>query len=93
VYEFLVLANSAPKPHDPDCLTYPYQSGVDLQKDVYSGLFGPMLICRPGSLTSAGKQVDSSHSHFLHLLLMYVFTETLEIKQFILIFCYYVIVI
>ena len=58
-YHFDVTPEDGPTKYDEDCLTNMYQSAVDLSKDIYSGLFGPMLICRPGTLTVDGKQVET----------------------------------
>ncbi|WAR20265.1 HEPHL-like protein [Mya arenaria] len=58
-YNFFVSSIDAPTKIDPDCLTYIYRSAVDLEKDFYSGLFGPMLICKHGKLDKAGKKVCS----------------------------------
>ncbi|XP_052768195.1 ferroxidase HEPHL1-like [Mya arenaria] len=66
VYKFDVLQNSAPTHIDPDCLTYPYHSAVDVQKDIYSGLFGPMVICKPGTLTKSGTQKLFDREFFLN---------------------------
>ncbi|WAR20263.1 HPHL1-like protein [Mya arenaria] len=54
-YKFFVSSIDAPTKIDQDCLTYIYRSAVDLEKDFYSGLFGPMLICKPGKLDKPGK--------------------------------------
>ncbi|XP_052767560.1 hephaestin-like protein isoform X1 [Mya arenaria] len=75
-YNFFVSSIDAPTKIDPDCLTYIYRSAVDLEKDFYSGLFGPMLICKHGKLDKAGKKrhrefflnflvVNENLSHYL----------------------------
>ncbi|WAR20235.1 HPHL1-like protein [Mya arenaria] len=56
-YSFFVSPIDAPTKIDPVCLTYIYRSAVDLEKDFYSGLLGPMLICKPGTLDSDNRQV------------------------------------
>uniref|UniRef100_A0A7N8XUM8 ferroxidase n=1 Tax=Mastacembelus armatus TaxID=205130 RepID=A0A7N8XUM8_9TELE len=45
-----VPASSGPGPSDPNCISYAYYSNVDFIKDLYSGLLGPLVICRPGTL-------------------------------------------
>ncbi|CAL1573460.1 unnamed protein product [Knipowitschia caucasica] len=40
-----------PGASDPDCITYAYYSTVDYIKDMYSGLLGPLVVCRAGSMT------------------------------------------
>lgn len=57
-YQFTVPWAVAPGNGDPDCLTYIYYSNYNLERDVSSGLIGPLLICKPGSLDSySGRQV------------------------------------
>ncbi|RVE63889.1 hypothetical protein OJAV_G00140780 [Oryzias javanicus] len=36
----------------PNCITYAYYSTVDFIKDLYSGLLGPLVVCRPGTLNT-----------------------------------------
>ncbi|KAM6907524.1 ferroxidase HEPHL1 [Xenentodon cancila] len=45
-----VPERSGPGISDPNCITYAYHSTVDFVKDLYSGLLGPLVICRPGTL-------------------------------------------
>lgn len=59
-YEWTVPVDAGPVQGEADCLTYLYYSGVDPVKDTHSGLMGPLLICRPGSLKK-GVQVRSLH--------------------------------
>lgn len=57
-YEFTVPWSVAPGEEDPDCLPYLYYSDYEMERDVSSGLIGPVLICRPGALDrNTGKQV------------------------------------
>ncbi|KAM4545939.1 ferroxidase HEPHL1 isoform 2-T2 [Odontesthes bonariensis] len=42
--------SSGPGVSDPNCISYAYYSTVDFIKDLYSGLLGPLVICRPGTL-------------------------------------------
>nr|XP_020454110.1 hephaestin-like protein 1 isoform X2 [Monopterus albus] len=46
--------SSGPGVSDPNCISYAYYSNVDFVKDLYSGLLGPLVICRPGTLQSEG---------------------------------------
>uniref|UniRef100_A0A3B3HM20 Ceruloplasmin n=1 Tax=Oryzias latipes TaxID=8090 RepID=A0A3B3HM20_ORYLA len=55
-YEWTVPHGAGPVKGESDCLTYLYYSAVDSVKDTSSGLVGPLLICRPGSL-ERGMQV------------------------------------
>lgn len=49
-YEWTVPLAAGPVQGEADCLSYLYYSGVDPVKDTHSGLVGPLLICRSGSL-------------------------------------------
>uniref|UniRef100_A0A8D3DA42 ferroxidase n=1 Tax=Scophthalmus maximus TaxID=52904 RepID=A0A8D3DA42_SCOMX len=45
-----VPISSGPGVSDPNCISYAYYSNVDFIKDLYSGLLGPLVICRPGTM-------------------------------------------
>ncbi|KAK2828659.1 hypothetical protein Q5P01_019693 [Channa striata] len=45
-----VPESSGPGVSDPNCISYAYYSSVNFIKDLYSGLLGPLVICRPGIL-------------------------------------------
>lgn len=49
-YEWTVPLGAGPVQGEADCLTYIYYSAVDYVRDTNSGLVGPLLICRQGSL-------------------------------------------
>ncbi|KAL4608796.1 coagulation factor V [Arapaima gigas] len=49
-YIWMVDHKAGPKNHDSDCRMWPYYSGVNPEKDIHSGLIGPLLICRNGTL-------------------------------------------
>ncbi|XP_042335667.1 coagulation factor VIII isoform X2 [Sceloporus undulatus] len=55
-YVWEISQEQGPTGADPHCLTYAYSSKVDSVKDVNSGLIGPLLVCKPGSLESTGTQ-------------------------------------
>ncbi|XP_062258155.1 coagulation factor V [Platichthys flesus] len=40
-----------PKPGDTDCRTWAYYSGVNPERDIHTGLIGPLLVCREGTLS------------------------------------------
>ncbi|XP_052768158.1 ferroxidase HEPHL1-like [Mya arenaria] len=69
-YTFFVSPIDAPTKIDPVCLTYIYRSAVDLEKDFYSGLLGPMLICKPGTLDSDNRQRRANREFFLNFLVV-----------------------
>uniref|UniRef100_A0A452HJC0 ferroxidase n=1 Tax=Gopherus agassizii TaxID=38772 RepID=A0A452HJC0_9SAUR len=52
-YSWKVLPQMAPTDNEFDCKAWAYFSSVNLEKDLHSGLVGPLLICRPGILSRA----------------------------------------
>ncbi|KAL2081363.1 hypothetical protein ACEWY4_023216 [Coilia grayii] len=50
-YMWKVSEKVGPKEGEADCRTWAYYSGVNPEKDISSGLIGPLLICRKGSLS------------------------------------------
>jgi len=58
-YRFTVPWTAAPTADDPNCLSYTYHSAVDVRKDTNTGLIGPLLVCKPGSLNEKGRQVGA----------------------------------
>nr|XP_020637515.1 ceruloplasmin [Pogona vitticeps] len=75
IYEWEVPETVGPTPEDPDCLTRMYYSGSDPIKDTSSGLVGPLLVCRKGSLLPSGRQKNVDKEFFL---LATVFDENLS---------------
>uniref|UniRef100_A0A6Q2XRZ2 F5/8 type C domain-containing protein n=1 Tax=Esox lucius TaxID=8010 RepID=A0A6Q2XRZ2_ESOLU len=55
-YLWKVSANVGPTKDESDCRTWAYYSGVNPEKDIHSGLIGPLLVCRKGTLSK--KVVD-----------------------------------
>ncbi|XP_050757433.1 coagulation factor VIII isoform X1 [Gymnogyps californianus] len=45
-YSWKVLPQMAPTTQEFDCKAWAYFSNVDLEKDLHSGLIGPLIICR-----------------------------------------------
>ncbi|XP_061558444.1 ferroxidase HEPHL1 isoform X1 [Phycodurus eques] len=54
VVSWNVPESSGPGDSDPNCISYAYYSTVDFIKDIYSGLLGPLVVCRPGTLRGEG---------------------------------------
>ncbi|XP_053179120.1 ceruloplasmin [Scomber japonicus] len=73
-YEWSVPVGAGPVPGEADCLTHLYYSGVDPVKDTNSGLVGPLLVCRPGSLKKGAQKNYIKEYH----LLATVFDENLS---------------
>ncbi|GAB1287406.1 Ceruloplasmin [Apodemus speciosus] len=64
-YEWTVPTEMGPTSADPVCLSKMYYSGVDPTKDIFTGLIGPMKICKKGSLLADGRQKDVSKEFYL----------------------------
>uniref|UniRef100_H3BA63 Hephaestin n=1 Tax=Latimeria chalumnae TaxID=7897 RepID=H3BA63_LATCH len=71
-YQWNVPERSGPGPADPSCITWAYYSTVDTVKDLYSGLIGPLVTCRRGSLSTDGARTDVAREFAL---LFLVFDE------------------
>ncbi|XP_071090670.1 hephaestin-like protein [Haliotis cracherodii] len=57
-YYWTVPEEMGPTDSDPQCLTRIYTSGVNPIKDMYSGLIGPLLVCKRGTLTGRNEQIN-----------------------------------
>ncbi|XP_056141515.1 ferroxidase HEPHL1 [Lampris incognitus] len=45
-----VAESSGPGVSDPNCISFVYYSAVHVIRDLFSGLLGPLVVCRPGTL-------------------------------------------
>ncbi|XP_032993067.1 coagulation factor VIII isoform X5 [Lacerta agilis] len=52
-YSIKVLSHMAPTVNEFDCKAWAYFSSISLEKDLHSGLVGPLIICQPGVLSTA----------------------------------------
>ncbi|KAM5237485.1 coagulation factor V [Ctenodactylus gundi] len=77
-YEWTISEDSGPTPDDPPCLTHIYYSYDNVTQDFNSGLIGPLLICKQGTLTEDGiqKMFDKQY-----VLLFGVFDENKSFYQ------------
>nr|XP_035953886.1 coagulation factor V isoform X4 [Halichoerus grypus] len=64
-YEWKISEDSGPTHNDPPCLTHIYYSYENLIQDFNSGLIGPLLICKKGTLTKDGMQKMFDKQHVL----------------------------
>uniref|UniRef100_A0A8C5X6F3 ferroxidase n=1 Tax=Malurus cyaneus samueli TaxID=2593467 RepID=A0A8C5X6F3_9PASS len=55
-YSWKVLPQMAPTTQEFDCKAWAYFSNVDLEKDLHSGLIGPLIICNQGVLSYAARR-------------------------------------
>ncbi|XP_069723793.1 hephaestin isoform X2 [Phaenicophaeus curvirostris] len=74
-YRWTVPQHVGPMPSDPPCLTWMYSSAVNPVKDPSSGLVGPLVICKPGTLDDNNKQKGIDKEFYL---LFSVFDENLS---------------
>ena len=63
-YIWEVPKSSGPAPNGPNCVGSIYHSAVDPIKDTYSGLVGPLVICRHGTLEDDNKRHDAVEKEF-----------------------------
>ncbi|KAM4819018.1 hephaestin [Thomomys bottae] len=69
IYQWNVPERSGPGPNDSACVSWIYYSSVDPVKDMYSGLVGPLVICRKGTLESNGVRRDMDREFALLFLI------------------------
>uniref|UniRef100_A0A8C5IL58 ferroxidase n=1 Tax=Junco hyemalis TaxID=40217 RepID=A0A8C5IL58_JUNHY len=55
-YTWKVLPQMAPTTQEFDCKAWAYFSNVDLEKDLHSGLIGPLIICNHGVLSYVSRR-------------------------------------
>ncbi|XP_009327928.1 PREDICTED: coagulation factor V [Pygoscelis adeliae] len=55
-YEWKIAKTDQPTAQDAQCITRLYHSAVDTERDIASGLIGPLLICKSEALTQKGIQ-------------------------------------
>ena len=59
IYTWTVPEDTGPGPSDDNCVPFIYHSGVNTIKDVWTGLIGPLLVCRPNTLAPTGKSAQN----------------------------------
>uniref|UniRef100_A0A673LFN3 ferroxidase n=1 Tax=Sinocyclocheilus rhinocerous TaxID=307959 RepID=A0A673LFN3_9TELE len=50
IYMWTINSKSGPQNNEFDCRTWTYYSAVNPERDINSGLIGPLLVCRKGTL-------------------------------------------
>ncbi|XP_049560539.1 hephaestin isoform X4 [Orcinus orca] len=68
-YQWNIPERSGPGPNDSTCVSWIYYSAVDPIKDMYSGLVGPLAICRKGILEPNGGRHDMDREFALLFLI------------------------
>ncbi|XP_066507693.1 ferroxidase HEPHL1 [Hoplias malabaricus] len=71
-YEWHIPERSGPGMSDPNCISFAYYSAVDIIKDTVSGLIGPLVICRKGTLNQDRNRLDVDREFAL---LFFIFDE------------------
>uniref|UniRef100_A0A7M4FAK8 Hephaestin like 1 n=1 Tax=Crocodylus porosus TaxID=8502 RepID=A0A7M4FAK8_CROPO len=79
-YRWNVPEWSGPGYSDPNCITWVYYSTVNFVKDMYSGLVGPLIICRKGILKEKGLRKDIDRE-FALLFLVFDENESWYLKE------------
>ncbi|XP_049897514.1 coagulation factor VIII [Epinephelus moara] len=69
-YNWKITKKQGPTDSEFDCKTGAYYSTVDKERDLHSGLIGPMAICKPGTLRKTLREVQE------FTLLFHTFDET-----------------
>ncbi|XP_043851762.1 ceruloplasmin-like [Dromiciops gliroides] len=64
-YEWTVPETVGPTSADPTCLSCMYYSALDLVREVTSGMSGPLIVCRKGSLNADGRQKGVDKEFYL----------------------------
>ncbi|XP_039096968.1 ceruloplasmin-like [Hyaena hyaena] len=65
VYTWEVPRDVGPTSTDPNCLTWLYYSSVNMTIDINTGLVGPLVVCKNGSLGKDGKQKGKDKEFYL----------------------------
>ncbi|XP_041500736.1 hephaestin-like [Microtus oregoni] len=68
-YQWNIPERSGPGPGDSACVSWIYYSAVEPIKDMYSGLVGPLVICRKGVLGPHGGRNDMDREFALLFLI------------------------
>lgn len=57
-YLWPVVERSGPTPQDGNCVLWAYHSHVMVEQDIYSGLVGPLVVCKAGVLGGDNMPTD-----------------------------------
>ncbi|KAF5901209.1 hephaestin-like protein 1, partial [Clarias magur] len=74
------IISSGPGPTEPDCIPYAYYSSVDFIRDLASGLVGPLVVCRKGTLNETRQRKDVD-KEFALLFMMFDENESWYLKD------------
>ncbi|XP_009682408.1 ferroxidase HEPHL1 isoform X3 [Struthio camelus] len=79
-YRWNIPERSGPGKTDPNCITWVYYSTVNFVKDTYSGLIGPLVVCRKGILDENGLRKDIDRE-FTLLFMVFDENESWYLKE------------
>uniref|UniRef100_A0A8D2NFT2 ferroxidase n=1 Tax=Zonotrichia albicollis TaxID=44394 RepID=A0A8D2NFT2_ZONAL len=79
-YRWNVPERSGPGKTDPNCITWVYYSTANFVKDTYSGLIGPLVVCRKGILDERGLRKDIDRE-FTLLFMVFDENESWYLKE------------
>uniref|UniRef100_A0A8C5X323 ferroxidase n=1 Tax=Malurus cyaneus samueli TaxID=2593467 RepID=A0A8C5X323_9PASS len=79
-YRWNVPERSGPGKTDPNCITWVYYSTANFVKDTYSGLIGPLVVCREGTLDERGLRKDIDRE-FTLLFMVFDENESWYLKE------------
>ncbi|KAM6383174.1 ferroxidase HEPHL1 [Alca torda] len=79
-YRWNVPERSGPGKTDPNCITWVYYSTANFVKDTYSGLIGPLVVCRKGILDERGVRKDIDRE-FTLLFMVFDENESWYLKE------------
>ncbi|WAQ95692.1 HEPHL-like protein, partial [Mya arenaria] len=80
-YRWEVPFTAAPSGNGPNCVNFLYYSAVNLDKDIFSGLAGTIVVCRKGILNDDGSRSDSIEKEFSLLFVGYYETHSWYLSQ------------
>nr|XP_060611989.1 hephaestin [Anolis sagrei ordinatus] len=86
-YIWTVPEDHGPTAHDPSCLTWIYHSHVNAPRDIASGLIGPLLICREGTLKSRSQRRHDADLDFFLMFSVVDENESWHLHENIASFC------
>ncbi|KAG8441595.1 hypothetical protein GDO86_010687 [Hymenochirus boettgeri] len=72
-YKWEAVSDQGPYQKDEDCVTRIYHSHIDGPKDIYSGLIGPLIVCKQGT-----KKTENQKEHEEFILMFSVVDENLS---------------
>ncbi|KAL8181260.1 UNVERIFIED_CONTAM: hypothetical protein K2H54_050993 [Gekko kuhli] len=86
-YTWTVPEDHGPTADDPACLTWIYHSHIDAPKDIATGLIGPLLICKEGTLRSASQRRHDVDLSFFLMFSVVDENESWHLRENIVSFC------